>query len=358
MRIKKYRLKKEPLIRLVFGLVVFIIALSLVVNYYNGRFARKLKKIGYTDVEIKVLKENKVSLKVVSKYDYIKELSNIVKNKNYKEENLAKYLDIYQEKNDIDTVIYIVNNNLDYEYSEKLASLIHAEYFIDNKLDTYMKYDKTKDINKIVTIVNTNTDFDYYTNTTKVDASKDNLMLVNKYYYLDDTYECKDLVKVENAYANLDGNKMNKEAYEALKKLIDDAGKEDYNIRINYSYRDYEKQESIYEGYKKSKGEEYADSISARPGFSEHQTGYAVDVGVWSKYSQGVAFKKTKEYTWMKENAYKYGFILRYPEGKEDITGYGAEAWHYRYVGQDAAKYIYEHNITFDEYYAYFVENK
>ena len=187
-----------------------------------------------------------------------------------------------------------------------------------------MKYDKSKDINTIITVVNTNTDYDYYTNTKKTDTTKGKLMLVNKYYYLDDTYQVTDLVKVENLYANLDGNMMNQEAYYALKSLINDADSEGYNIRINYSYRDYETQEGIYNNYKETKGQEYADNISARAGFSEHQTGLAVDVGVQSKYSKG-SFKNSEEYKWMKENAYKYGYILRYPEGKENITGYGSE---------------------------------
>ena len=357
MKRKRYRLKKEPVIRLVFGLVVFIIVVSICVNYYNGRYVRKLKKIGYTDTEIKTLKTKKVNLGLVSKYNYIEALTTIVGNKDYKEENLKKYLNLYQPKNDIDTVIYIVNKNLDYEYSEKLASLIHAEYFIDSKLDRYMKYDKSKNVNDIIATVNTNTDFEHYDNTSKADITKGKLMLVNKYNYLDDSYECSDLVKVSNEYANLNGNMLNSEAYSAIKELIDDALKEDYHIRINYSYRSYETQEDIYNGYKNSKGEEYADGISIRPGFSEHQTGYAVDVGVQSKYSKG-AFKSSNEYKWMKENAYKYGFILRYPEGKENLTGCNSEPWHYRYVGKDVATFIHENNITFDEYYAYYIENK
>ena len=67
-------------------------------------------------------------------------------------------------------------------------------------------------------------------------------------------------------------------------------------------------------------------------------------------------FEETKEYKWLIKNAYKYGFILRYPKDKEDITGYNYESWHYRYVGVEAAKIIHEENITFDEYYAYYVE--
>jgi len=103
-------------------------------------------------------------------------------------------------------------------------------------------------------------------------------------------------------------------------------------------------------------GVEEADTYSARPGFSEHQTGLTVDVDN-AKLSY-TDFDKTNEFKWMMENAHRFGFILRYPKDKEDITGYSYESWHYRYVGVDIATYIYEHNITLDEYYVRFIENK
>ena len=352
---KKLKIKKEPVIKLVIGIVVIIVVLTLGINYYNGRFERKLKKLGYNKTIIKVLKENEINFKLLSSYDYIPLIEDIIKNKDYKNDNLKGYLDIYQDHRDIDTIIFIVNNNLDYEYSDKLVSLIHSEYFIFSRLDRYMKYDKQKEAKYIIRDVNSNIDYPYYTNTINTDTSKGKLMLINKYYNVDSSYNCENLVKVDNMYANLNGNKLNKEAYDALVRMINAADNQGYNIRVNYSYRDYETQENIYNNYVNSKGLEYADNYAARAGHSEHETGYAVDVGVQSKYASGT-FKNSKEYTWMKNNSYKFGYILRYPEGKEDITGYSFEAWHYRYVGEEVAKYIYEHDITFDEYYAYFIE--
>ena len=96
--------------------------------------------------------------------------------------------------------------------------------------------------------------------------------------------------------------------------------------------------------------------MAALPGYSEHQTGLAFDV--MTSTSTTETFENTKEYEWLKNNAYKYGFILRYPKDKEDITGYAYESWHYRYVGKEIAKKIKEENITYDEYYAYYIENK
>ena len=113
----------------------------------------------------------------------------------------------------------------------------------------------------------------------------------------------------------------------------------------------------VYDGYKDSQGTTYADSIAARPGYSEHQTGLSLDI--FSKENTTTSnFKDSPAYNWLTENAHKYGFIQRYQKDTEDITGFKEEAWHWRYVGVDAATYIYEHNITFDEYYAYFILNK
>ena len=99
-----------------------------------------------------------------------------------------------------------------------------------------------------------------------------------------------------------------------------------------------------------------ADKYTARPGYSEHQTGLAIDVKDGS--GQYAFFKNSDEYKWMKDNAHKYGFILRYPEGKEHITGFSFEAWHYRYVGVDVATFIYENDLTFDEYHMMYIANK
>ena len=97
-----------------------------------------------------------------------------------------------------------------------------------------------------------------------------------------------------------------------------------------------------------------ADTYSARPGHSEHQTGLAIDLAAFNSNLNN--FEETKEYEWVKDNAHLYGFILRYPKGKEHITGYMFEPWHYRYVGTKVAKEIYEMDITFDEYYELFLK--
>ena len=114
------------------------------------------------------------------------------------------------------------------------------------------------------------------------------------------------------------------------------------------TFRSSDYQDKLYNNYCLEKGIEYADMCSAKKEHSEHQTGLAVDVS--DKNGDYDNFINTKEFEWMKNNAYKYGFILRYPKYKTDITGYMYEPWHYRYVGINIARYIYENNITLEEY--------
>lgn len=157
------------------------------------------------------------------------------------------------------------------------------------------------------------------------------------------------LRKLDTNYA-YDEKYMENVAAEQFEKMAKDALEFGYKIIAVSAYRSYYYQDSLYRNYVKEKGLEYADKCSARPGHSEHQTGLAVDImGSNNDYN---LFASSKEFNWVKENAHKYGFILRYPGGKEYITGFKYEPWHYRYVG-DIANYIYENNITLEEYFAF-----
>ena len=113
------------------------------------------------------------------------------------------------------------------------------------------------------------------------------------------------------------------------------------------AYRTEDYQRNLYNGKVRTSGKAYADNYSARAGHSEHQTGLAIDIG-----STLTSFEYTAEFKWLQNHAHEYGYILRYPKGKEWITGYAYEPWHYRFVGIDAAKVIYEEGITFEEYHA------
>lgn len=143
-----------------------------------------------------------------------------------------------------------------------------------------------------------------------------------------------------------------KEAREAFGKMAAAAALEDYPLIAFSTYRSFEYQTDLYERYVARDGVEEADRYSARPGYSEHQTGLAFDIGEVNQeqHFASASFGDTEAGRWIAENAHLYGFIMRYPEGKELITGYMYEAWHFRYVGVEMAKDIYETNGTLEEY--------
>ena len=135
------------------------------------------------------------------------------------------------------------------------------------------------------------------------------------------------------------------EAYNALYEMEQDAAAEGIVLFLNSGYRDYYTQEAIYNNYVSMDGKAEADTYSARPGHSEHQTGLAFDLNSFEE-----SFGETREGKWLAENCHKYGFIIRYPKGKEHITGYIYEPWHVRYLGKDVATKVYKSGLTLEEY--------
>lgn len=225
-------------------------------------------------------------------------------------------------------------------------------YFKMENLDRYISYkNKNKDLSDEQIIKDVNMDLDkkqYEDMHETINLNKINI-LVNKHNYLKEDYVPENLKSLSSTYA-LSNMKMVEEAANAFESLSKDASKENYKIIAMSTYRSYEYQVDLYNKYVKSDGKDAADTYSGRPGNSEHQTGLAVDV--YNQTETYTNFEKTEEYDWMQENAYKYGFILRFPKDKENETGYEFESWHYRYVGKDIAKYIHKHNITLEEYIA------
>lgn len=138
------------------------------------------------------------------------------------------------------------------------------------------------------------------------------------------------------------------EARSAFNKMAEAAKRDGLSLTAFSTYRSYDYQVNLYNNYVARDGQAAADRYSARPGYSEHQTGLAFDIGdlrMPDKY-----FTETEATKWLAKEAYKYGFILRYPQGKEHITGYKYEPWHYRYVGESLAKQIYEQQTTLEEF--------
>jgi D-alanyl-D-alanine carboxypeptidase len=140
------------------------------------------------------------------------------------------------------------------------------------------------------------------------------------------------------------------EVIEAYQQMFRDGAERGLDFVLVSDFRTYQYQEQLYNNYVARDGQEAADQYSARPGHSEHQTGLAVDVGSADSASNlTVEFGDTPEYAWLKDVAHEYGFIVRYPEGKEHITGYQYEPWHLRYIG-DEAEAVYESGLSLEEY--------
>lgn len=266
-------------------------------------------------------------------------------------------VDFLLDLNDDEIIKYVLSQ----EKNSKIINILNEKYFLTKNFNLYIEYmNNNKDLSssEIVRNINIHLDKNFYEDTEKANTTLDTTLLVNKHYLLDKDYIPDDLVNVSQNYAwgEVGSQKVREIAYNAFLDMWNAANEEGYYLMINSSYRSYEDQEIVYNNYKNSSGERFADSIAARPGSSEHQTGLALDIFSKTNTNKNT-FSQTDEAKWLKENAHNFGFILRYPEDKVDITGYSFESWHYRYVGKDIATYIYENDITYEEYYAYFLED-
>ena len=250
------------------------------------------------------------------------------------------------------------DDNEDINYNKEPVYIDHMSEFnvvesnyIEKYYERYVAYkelhsDYSDDT--IITYVNIGLDRPFYTNMEDTDLSDGILVICNKYHLLKSNY-VPDLVNLGSAYG---GGQMQREAAEHFKKMVDAAKKDGIKLRNVSGYRSYSTQKTIYNNYVKRDGVSKANTYSARAGSSEHQTGLASDINTASSSAH---FENTKEYAWLINNSYKYGFILRYLKDKTFITGYKYEPWHFRYVGVDAASIIKEKNITYEEYYATYI---
>ena len=350
-------------LRLLLAIILIFSGLLFIFSNDNGKAETtddKLSNIGYSKEQIETIK-NKLSIENI---DYLLTLSydetyiKIMENENFKNEKLKSYID-YQKNNQAptDDTILLVNADINIEYNEKLAALISEKYYKENNFDRYYNYlldNPDLSTTEVVTNINSNLDYDYYTTDYLTDLKKDNLLIVNKYYKLESDYVPSDLVHITSTYGG-NGQYIKVEAFEEYKRMHTDMKVLGLNLLVKSSYRSYTYQTNLYNNYVARDGRANADKYSARPGYSEHQTGLAIDVGTPTTSDLG-DFLYTNEYEWMMQNAHKYGFILRYPEDSIHITGYMYEPWHFRYVGVEAATYIKENNLTYEEYYEYFVK--
>lgn len=291
-----------------------------------------------------------------------KYLNNYAKISYQKQDNLIKNINKLLDKGYSNSdVSIILAHGSDKEVSEftKRDRIKYLEEFYQYsyaKLGNYDRYvaysDETGEDEKTTVIhVNLNMDREEYVDVEEVkEFSSD--MLVNKYHYLAENFEPDDLVTISDKYTDGEEYRANREAVSALTQMFEAAKLDGLEMVVNSAYRSYDDQVEIMEFYRKWYGDSYVEKYVAKPGFSEHQTGLAFDVGSTTEN----VFADSEEYKWMQENAYKYGFVMRFYKKGETITGFRSEPWHYRYVGKEIAEYIHKHNITFEEYYVMFLD--
>lgn len=179
------------------------------------------------------------------------------------------------------------------------------------------------------------------------------IVLVNKEYSLGDNYVPDDLVTVDvpTILDNPEVNQLRLVAADALKALFDEAEATGFYLHARSGYRSYQTQTQLFQSYTERNGEEAANRYSAKPGHSEHQTGLVMDVTSESvNYQLDESFGKTDEGIWISEHAHEFGFIVRYPENGEAITGYVYEPWHLRYLGVDMASAVYNSGLTYEAF--------
>lgn len=235
------------------------------------------------------------------------------------------------------------------QYALELSQYTSLKYYIYENTQRYMDYKMSHPAcawDSVILYVNIGLDRNFYSDVTTVPNPGSTDVLVNKYRQLPSDFIPGKLEKISSAYS-IGTQKLTHSARMAFEKMCADAKKLGYSIYAVSAYRSYDKQAQVYAGLNTSEDQAEQDLMAARPGFSEHQTGLAVDIGRSSVSHAAADVDK-----WYAKNAYKYGFILRYQNGKEQITGYASEPWHLRYLGVKLATAVYKSGLTYDEYYA------
>ena len=353
-RKKRYKLKKR---RILLALIILISIITLGFNIGNITEYIKLKSLDYSNSSIKLIKNNDLEIE-----SYSKTLDKIIETKYFNKDNVSYYLEInYHDKDkffkninkliDIGynseeiNVIYNKVNNVDLilskDYNKNILNILNTEYYKEDNLERYLNYES----DNIVLDVNMNLDYEFYNHDIEIDDI-DSTVIVNKYYKLKKDY-IPELETINKKYALNDRQQLTKEAKEAFERMCEDAKGEEIYIYSGSAYRSYSYQNTLYNNRVRQEGLEYANKTAAKAGYSEHQTGLALDL---LNKKKEYLDSDDKEYQWLIDNGYKYGFILRYPKDKENITGYSYEPWHFRYITIEIATELKEKNITYEEY--------
>ena len=370
---RKTRVRYDRIVILLVSVVAFI---GIIFGIFNSTSVKNYffsKKTGYSIETVKVFREKDI-LKDVSSNKYSNTLESAISSNSYIDKYLTDYLHIkYKDDkdfisdinsllevgynyNEINKIEDTLSNDsiamvIDSEYNKQLFDYLGLSYFKEDNLERYFNYYKDNsdmDYTDIITYVNIGLDNEHYTNVIDVDKQDDILVLVNKYHKLSSDYVPSDLEILSSKYA-VGTQKLRKEAKDKFMEMCDAAKEDGISIKAGSTYRSYSYQQGLYNRYVNRDGKKEADRYSARAGYSEHQTGLAIDI---LNGKNEFIDEDNKEYDWLVNNCYKFGYILRYTKEDEAITGYQFESWHFRYVGTDVAMVIKDTGLTYDEYMA------
>ena len=368
---KVRRVSLKPKFSAFLKTIGIIACLCLGIFLFYNKQIHDLEKLGYS-------KEASQKILFSFKKDYVmsvgesKTLNRVFEDELFREEYADTYrkIDYVEQEHFVEHVhqlldkkytvsdinlIFKHGNDQDIEEFAKRDRVRYLEEFFSTdyaKLRYYDRYvaysDETgEDGETTVLLVNLDMDKEAYVDPTLVSQFSYD-MLVNQHRSLSEDFVPEDLVTVPSEYASGDDFQCNMVALEAFKMMSKAAESQGYGILINSAYRSYQDQLDIIDYYLRAYGQNYVDKYVAKAGYSEHQTGLALDI----KSKTVGTFANSKEYQWMLENAHQYGFIYRFSKRGEFFTGFREEAWHYRYVGKEIATYIHDHNMTLEEYWA------
>lgn len=310
----------------------------------------EITKKEYSKTVEKMLESGKFDSKYVDEYSKI----NLQEKENF-EDSINTFLNKNYTPEEINNIFEYLNDTNQNKLKEMdhidLKDYIKISNLEVDKIERYENYriEKNTNIQDAVTKVNIGLDLEFYSEIETIKDPTSYTVLLNKYRGLPENYVPEDLtpLSINNNY------KLRAKAAEAYEQLQSAALLDNVKFFPFSAYRTKEYQTELYTKYVARDGKNAADTYSARPRHSEHELGLAVDIR-----SDGLNDNLTEEhYKWMLNNAYKYGFIVRYAKGTTPITGYIEEPWHLRYLGIEVATDVHNKGITFDEYYDLYLKN-
>lgn len=314
---------------------------------------------GFNEEQMEVLKKNEEDLvKVRDHCEYRDTVRMLMDADAYNANDLDIYCEVPIREALIPSFTTLINAGYD---AEKINTLFALNFYRTENTARYLKYASEYpeySLEDVVVRINIGLDVPFFTNTKVIEDTSNMGMLINKYNELPEGYEPAELmvtpspctIGVHYSCSFNDPQYVEKTAGEHFQQLVDAAAEAGIKINSIASYRSYDYQYNLYHYYLNEQGQEYADLYYARPGQSEHNSGLAIDVTMNDmNYNE---IELGPDYPWLIEHMADYGFILRYPEDKTELTGFGYESWHLRYVGEEIAKVVMENNWCLEEYYA------